>query len=291
MFILIEMSTYDQEDQLDVRMVLLYAFIPYMLTFSSYGRSTLVSQHQHPSISYFCLLKEARVCDISSKDLTVVTQAPSSKDYATVAFLYMHLLHDFLVEPSRCILTRVSGVDTRLLRWLLASLGDAKQNSASGVQHSNHWVWQTAVAAYALTVGSLWPQDGENSAASAQVIVEDLDQPHRVAKGRISKSIKKGGQVGKQSGLADNSVPALTALIQPRGGAQESAHESEAENDRLLELRTWTEETVSEWRTSQRMVQWKNAGIVLQKIEWLRTSDGMKALEQMCLESEADDEL
>ncbi|KAL2066966.1 hypothetical protein VTL71DRAFT_1390 [Oculimacula yallundae] len=269
MFTLTEMSEYNQEKQLDVRMVLLYVSISSIFYISS----------------YFCLLWKARACETVSEDVDVDTRAPTREDYALATFFYTHLVHDFLVVPNRSTLTRVSGVDTRLLRWLLASLRDVDNTAASDTRHSNHWVWQTAVGAYALTVGSLWPQDEENLVAPAQGIVEDQHQLYPITKGNSNKS-KEGLLVREHSRQADNSRPYSTPFTQPRYRPRSSTDQYTPDSDELLKLRTWADEMISDWRECRRMVHWKNAGVVLQKIEWLRTTDGLKALEQICLESE-----
>jgi hypothetical protein len=70
------------------------------------------------------------------------TDDSNTEDYAAAAFIYMHLLHDFLVDPNRSILTRVPGVDTQLLRWLLTSFRKSISTAASRSKSRNLWVWQ-----------------------------------------------------------------------------------------------------------------------------------------------------
>lgn len=184
----------------------------------------------------------------------------------------MHLLHDFLVDPSLGILARIRGRDTRLLRWLLESLRNEKTTAVSGPYNGEFWVWQIAVGAYVLTVGSLWPQNEEQDVASARDNKSTVNDPAR--EGGL-------GQGNKMSSLA----------VRPEApGRPESPTSLKASgNAKVLNLRMWMDETVCEWRQYSKMVEWDNVDAVFQKIEWLRTTEGLEVLEHICHDTGADD--
>jgi hypothetical protein len=184
----------------------------------------------------------------------------------------MHLLHDFLVDPILGILGRIRGRDTRLLRWLLKSLRNEKKAAVSGPCNGEFWVWQNAVGAYALTVGSLWPQNEEQDVASARDNKSKVDDP------------------GRKGGLGEgNRMSSLAIRHEARGRPERPTSLKASGNAGVLNLRMWMDEKVCEWRQCPKMVKWDNVDAVFQKIEWLRTTEGLEVLEHMCHDTGVDD--
>ncbi len=79
----------------------------------------------------------------------------SSRAWATAAYLYLHVVLEFLWNPRE-------SVDQHLMRWLLDSLradiSSTEEAMRIGAYSSELWIWKLVVGAYSLTVASVSPQ-------------------------------------------------------------------------------------------------------------------------------------
>ncbi|TPX18229.1 uncharacterized protein E0L32_002738 [Thyridium curvatum] len=203
----------------------------------------------------FCILRKAWVYFV-----THGSEPGPPTPQGTMAFILMHLLHEFLLDPELCVLKRVPGVDVGLLRWLVKSLRDCRDTGTPVPLYSDLWIWQTAVSAYALIVGSVWEEGELGSAKTVQAGTELPDPP------AVDQSTEMG--MGR-------------TLVLPVRSLNETPSPSPHELGRAehLKLSTLVEEWLHEWTQSPRMVQWAREDAIFDKIEWFKTDEGLNLLE------------
>ncbi|KAM7186430.1 hypothetical protein V8F33_011823 [Rhypophila sp. PSN 637] len=186
------------------------------------------------------------------------TRDPAHAAYRDAAFIYMHITHDYLVEPTRGELVWTRGTDTQLLRGGCLVMSEDKAVSASGTPKQEAMLWALTVARSPRLVPSHShnrPND-HTTENRASLDLTRCQSPKRMPK-----------------------LPARQ---------REAKRPIEAKTTALQELSHWVDGLVDDWRRSPRMVEWHNSGQFADKIEWLGTDKGLTLLEAICRESEDD---
>ncbi|KAK4210716.1 hypothetical protein QBC37DRAFT_403196 [Rhypophila decipiens] len=210
------------------------------------------------------------------------TRDPAHAAYRDAAFIYMHIAHDYLVEPTRGELVWTRGTDTRLLRWLLGYVSGQGDGTVTWSHKAECFAWVTAVSAYALTIGNIRIRDTK---AGGDAVGLDSRQ----------KSAARAEPQPANDHTTEN-VPSLdlTRCPSPKRTAKlptrqrEAKRPVEAKTPALQELSHWVDDLVHDWRRSPRMMEWDKSGEFADKIEWLGTDKGLTLLEAICRESEDD---
>ncbi len=168
----------------------------------------------------------------------------SSRAWATAAYLYLHVILEFMWDPRE-------PVDAYLLRWLLdnlqADVARTESQMRLGACSTELWLWKVVVGAYALTVASVRPEAEAWADSEEEELVE-------------------GGGGGGGGGERE--------VEGERGGGGAGLRE-------VVRLRAWFDEKIRSWTTALKITEWETAKQVLGKIAWLQTFEGEKAVERI----------
>ncbi|PON25013.1 hypothetical protein TGAM01_v206094 [Trichoderma gamsii] len=172
----------------------------------------------------------------------------TSRAWACAAYLYLHLVVDYLPQQQDHAQEPVN-MDKHLWRWLISSLRQDLDHTEEamriGAQSSELWLWKAVLGAYAMAKN---PQEASDEASSGD---EDESDDQNRANSPGGRSSGRSSQVSSSSDIADmqwfnSKIRAWSAVVRTTSwdGAKKALSriawpEKFYDDDRLAEL--WDE--------------------------------------------------